>query len=906
MAHLIVRMLVLLCLLTVAHGAKLEEYRILYINSYSAGYGWSNRVLAGFRHGFQGRALPVSIQCYDLDVFFKRGLRPAAADVELLRQLVRTSEYDLLVTADNPATDLFLSGAIERPSQTPLLVTGYNCSEANEVLRPGVTGITVPQTIPANIKLGMRLFPETEAVAIILDGSADGQGIYHYLKQELDKINHPQVRIFCGAHYSTRELFAELGNLPEKTLLVYQGWRSTSPEPYRAPRELLADIVAKNPEKPLLFTRVHCFDAVKSGGFMVDGFALGQSAACLAKELLTGTPLNRLLPVTAAMQPQFDHAFLNRHKFGANDLPKGALVRNKPLPAMLRYRGEIIGFSAIFPLLLCLGGICLWRSRRARKRLEAVFGQIPARGGIIDAKERPRFFFSQNMGMSVERSRSVFEHLPEETQTRLRECFYQVFRDGEERQLQYLFQGRARNITFRRLPRQLFGIDSIIWVSQDIEDLVAARRNAEYTARNFDLTVSNISEGVITTDDNEVILYANPKSAELVGCAVNDLIGRNFGEMLSLIREGKDEQRCSPVREALLSQEAVEIFRDLTLMGKDGSRHAVAISTAPILEENGKCHGTVTVFRDIAGLRKLEKLLRHHNRQLHGNIEQVKVLNRCLEIITAEYHGDSAAEDVLRLVCQYLHADHCVLYRYVEESMQIVPVAQYRMPGIARPLPGVPLVVDTSWYRRFERREPILMSSMSEIKEVGLEEQRSAFVENDVKSIGGIGVLYGNQIWGHLCICYQQKEHRFTPGEQRFLLAVGHLFELLISGRGFRERLQRSEHEKQMMLNALSYPIMLWDANGKTVFVNTAALALKNLSLEQALAHPCHEVFCGKNPPPDDCPMRKAFCDGKEHSRVIHTFGSRYQVTARPLFENGVLSYVLASAIDLEGCSRIE
>lgn len=121
--------------LTAGETGVPAEKRILYINSSNSTYLWCSNNNIGFRTHLQESGIPASIDTVELNVYTAPALKPDPEEIEALREQLRTRNYDLIVTLDNPAADLFFSGQLELPPGTALVFSGYNAAESG--FRPG-------------------------------------------------------------------------------------------------------------------------------------------------------------------------------------------------------------------------------------------------------------------------------------------------------------------------------------------------------------------------------------------------------------------------------------------------------------------------------------------------------------------------------------------------------------------------------------------------------------------------------------------------------------------------------------------------------------------------------------------------------------------------------------------------
>lgn len=139
------------------------------------------------------------------------------------------------------------------------------------------------------------------------------------------------------------------------------------------------------------------------------------------------------------------------------------------------------------------------------------------------------------------------------------------------------------------------GVDKNITERERAEQLL---RQSEEKYRSL---VENISDGVLTTDLDERILFANRASCKIFGYLLDELIGMNFREII--FKDGLDKVN----RENQKRRNKEDSQYELTIVRKDGKQRRVFVSATPLLNNDGVVLGTIAVFTDISELKEVEK-----------------------------------------------------------------------------------------------------------------------------------------------------------------------------------------------------------------------------------------------------------------------------------------------------------
>jgi PAS domain S-box-containing protein len=126
--------------------------------------------------------------------------------------------------------------------------------------------------------------------------------------------------------------------------------------------------------------------------------------------------------------------------------------------------------------------------------------------------------------------------------------------------------------------------------------------------------IQNMSAGVVSTDAERRIVWANDAFLRLTGYALDEVIGRRPLELL--LDPAADPAIGEAVRARLSDGAAFEI--DVPLRRKDGSLRWLHMTTQPIFDPQGHCVEYVALMADITERRDAEEALRQSNALLEA------------------------------------------------------------------------------------------------------------------------------------------------------------------------------------------------------------------------------------------------------------------------------------------------
>jgi len=120
------------------------------------------------------------------------------------------------------------------------------------------------------------------------------------------------------------------------------------------------------------------------------------------------------------------------------------------------------------------------------------------------------------------------------------------------------------------------------------------------------VTLQSIGDAVISTDDHGRIALMNPVAEDLTGWSQPEALGRPISEVFQIINELTQLPVENPCERALREGVVLGLANHTILIARDGRKHAIDDSAAPIKDKQGRIVGAVFVFRDVTEKRQLE------------------------------------------------------------------------------------------------------------------------------------------------------------------------------------------------------------------------------------------------------------------------------------------------------------
>lgn len=611
---------VILLLSVLAAGSRLcggdanrEVKRILMVDSHSSADVWTVELGRGFRSSLNRTRLRVNCEKYELGVRYQPGIAPAGADVEALRRKLAATRYDLVVTTNNAAANLFFDGILTLPPGTPLLASSYHGELTPELQKKfNMTGVETKRNLLDNLRYGLRLLPAGVPVVIVVGASADGDNLpMDFVKRSFPPDAQARIRVLRGDSLSTEEMLRELAAWPKESLMLFHSWSSAKEEYPENGYTILPRIRRIFPG--VVFSK---FDSYighgAAGGIVVCGLEQGGQAGDLAVRILNGVPAGSIPVLRSGDKALFDYAALRESGLDPAALPAGTEFVNEPPDFISAHRTELVSGMALLVAVLLFYIAALHYRKLTQRKLEAMFSNLPQRILVVDTAGNVLYSHvpdSREPSMPT-RFRKIGE-LPEQVRDVFVSAVDEAFRGGRKIEIDYQLSDRCRHAEFIPMPESNpFRTRVVMVISGDVTELHNSRLAVEQLAERFRLTLESIGDGVIATDNEERITLINPVAAGLTGFTDRDAVGRKLDEVFRIAGSSDGAPVESPLRKALETGAIVQLANHTDLISRTGERRNIADSAAPIRNpEDGSIAGGVLVFRDVTeDYRTLDRL----------------------------------------------------------------------------------------------------------------------------------------------------------------------------------------------------------------------------------------------------------------------------------------------------------
>lgn len=143
----------------------------------------------------------------------------------------------------------------------------------------------------------------------------------------------------------------------------------------------------------------------------------------------------------------------------------------------------------------------------------------------------------------------------------------------------------------------------------------------QQSRENLYITLQSVGDGMIAVDKDEKIERMNPVAEKLTGYKLSEVLGKPLPEVLKIYCGDSDEEAEDPAKKALETEQTVFMGNNTILVDKDGQKHQVADSAAPIRNTRDEIVGAVVVFRDVTEQYRQREVLRQSEQKYRALFE---------------------------------------------------------------------------------------------------------------------------------------------------------------------------------------------------------------------------------------------------------------------------------------------
>jgi PAS domain S-box-containing protein len=117
----------------------------------------------------------------------------------------------------------------------------------------------------------------------------------------------------------------------------------------------------------------------------------------------------------------------------------------------------------------------------------------------------------------------------------------------------------------------------------------------------------SIGDGVLLTDENEIIVYINQAAADILGCKRQEAYGRLFSDVCSIQNLDTGKICENPISKAMRENNMTGLEKNSGIINKKNGCCYISATCSPIRTEDSRVRGCSIIIRDITKMREQEK-----------------------------------------------------------------------------------------------------------------------------------------------------------------------------------------------------------------------------------------------------------------------------------------------------------
>ena len=339
-----------------------DEYRILFLSSYSYGWDTVQIQIEGIKNGITDDVV--------LDYEFMDTKRfPGKESIDVFYEglsyrMSHTAPYDALIVGDDAALHFAIEHRDDLFKDMPIIFEGVNDIEyAKEVSKdPLITGVVEDLSITSNIDFGLKLYPDAQEVIAILDNSITGEAersSFYSIAPLYPSLTFSEIN--CS-ELTSGELIDRLSGIPENTILIYIVMtEDASGRQYTSLQSV--NLISTYSRVPAIRMVSGGIGYGLLGGNIVSMELSGQLAAEMANEIVHGkNPAEYTSIIDSPNIYCIDEAVMRRYGLDLKLIPKDARIINHTPTFFEKYHIILMPIAIIMLLLLIIIVFLLLRS----------------------------------------------------------------------------------------------------------------------------------------------------------------------------------------------------------------------------------------------------------------------------------------------------------------------------------------------------------------------------------------------------------------------------------------------------------------------------------------------------------------------------------------------------------------
>ncbi|MEN6512907.1 PAS domain S-box protein [Methanoculleus sp.] len=347
----------------------------------------------------------------------------------------------------------------------------------------------------------------------------------------------------------------------------------------------------------------------------------------------------------------------------------------------------------------------------------------------------------------------------------------------------------------------------------DITDRKQAEEALTQSEQKYRLVVESLSEGIWVIDPEACTSFVNPRMAEMLGYAPEEMIGRPFCSFLSPSCSAVMQGRLNRRRDGTREQYECEFIR------KEGDFITALLIVSPFVGDTGEFRGSIAGVMDITERKRAEEELRIRN-------EQLMVLNQVISVSATSLSLAELLEESLEKTLELMGFHVGIVYMLDAERKRALLQYQKGVPQSCMPRSRVIKVHHWPFNFIFIAGQPRYIERQPDLNSI----EASILQEFDVSALACVPLIAESVVVGAVYAGSRTKKS-FSREERALLETIGKEIGSGILKGMLHKKLEAANREANLYLDIMTHDIK----NAENVSSLYADLLIEMLGGEAAL-----------------------------------------------------------------------
>jgi PAS domain S-box-containing protein len=323
----------------------------------------------------------------------------------------------------------------------------------------------------------------------------------------------------------------------------------------------------------------------------------------------------------------------------------------------------------------------------------------------------------------------------------------------------------------------------------DITDRKKAEEALRQSEQKYRLVVESLSEGIWVLDPDACTSFVNPRMAEMLGYAPEEMIGKPIHSFIPPAHGARMEERLRCRREGVREEYECEFVT------REGGRITALMIACPFSDDAGEFRGSIAGVMDITERKRAEEDILIRNRQL-------AVLNQIISVSAASLSLAELLEESLEKTLELMGLHVGIVYMLDAERKRALLQHQKGLPESCVPKNRIIKVHHWPFNFIFIAGQPRYIERQSDLNSI----EASILEELEVSALACVPLIAESVVVGAVYAGSRTRES-FSREERTLLETIGKEIGSGILKGMLHKKLEAANREANLYLDIMTHDI---------------------------------------------------------------------------------------------------